>query len=55
MMGNTQPPNLPARASRELALACVACSEGHHEQALVNEQCRCACHGRLAANHEVAA
>ena len=31
---------------------CLACSEGHHEQALLNEHCSCPCHGTATLNFD---
>lgn len=48
----------PALASdptaRPVAVVCLACAQGDHEQALVNERCPCPCHSSPKADSEVA-
>ena len=55
MTAHAPPANTPTRPNRERTQVCIACSEGHHEQALVNEQCGCPCHPAHRAESEVAA
>jgi len=55
MMGHTPQANPATRPGNEHAGVCLACSEGDHEQALVNEHCLCPCHCAQPAEREVAA